>query len=231
MAQKSILTVARSQIGVKEYPANSNNVKYNTWYYGRKVSGPAYPWCAVFVDWCFHETGIESRIKGVNNKAYCPSYVEWAKREGRWGTQPKYGALVLYDWDRDGIADHIGIVEKVINKYKIVTIEGNTGIGNDSNGGEVMRRTRSTDYVLGYIYVSIYAPVKVYAEGVVASTTGVRIHNAPKMFGTATAEVIPYGKTLYCYGTNKSGGFEWWRVDPEKNKWVRKTSLKDRKAL
>lgn len=48
-----LLRIASAQVGVKESPANSNNVKYNTWYYGHAVSGSAYPWCAVFVCWCF----------------------------------------------------------------------------------------------------------------------------------------------------------------------------------
>ena len=32
-----ILAVARKELGVKESPANSNNVKYNTAYYGQEV--------------------------------------------------------------------------------------------------------------------------------------------------------------------------------------------------
>ncbi|MBR2717564.1 MAG: peptidoglycan-binding protein, partial [Oscillospiraceae bacterium] len=48
-----LIKIAESQVGVKESPAGSNNVKYNTWYYGHPVSGAAYPWCCVFVEWCF----------------------------------------------------------------------------------------------------------------------------------------------------------------------------------
>jgi len=48
-----LIQIAAGQVGVKESPANSNNVKYNTWFYGKAVSGSAYPWCAVFVCWCF----------------------------------------------------------------------------------------------------------------------------------------------------------------------------------
>lgn len=48
-----LVRIAESQVGVKETPSGSNHVKYNTWYYGREVSGSAYPWCCVFVEWCF----------------------------------------------------------------------------------------------------------------------------------------------------------------------------------
>lgn len=148
--KKTPLEIAVGEIGTKEQPADSNKVKYNTWFYGKKVSGSAYPWCAVFVAWCFDQAG-DTSIAGVPNKAYCPSYVTWAKRHGYWTSKPKKGALVLYDWNHDGVADHIGIVEKVIDSKTIHAIEGNTAIGDDSNGGEVMRRVRKTSTVLGYI--------------------------------------------------------------------------------
>ena len=48
-----VVKTALSQVGVKEKPKNSNKVKYNTWYYGKVVSGSAYPWCMTFVQWCF----------------------------------------------------------------------------------------------------------------------------------------------------------------------------------
>lgn len=48
-----VLAVAKSQLGTKESPKNSNNCVYNTWYYGHPVHGDAYPWCMTFVQWCF----------------------------------------------------------------------------------------------------------------------------------------------------------------------------------
>ena len=50
---KKYLRCCAEGMGVKESPANSNNVKYNTWYYGKSVSGSSYPWCMAFVQWCF----------------------------------------------------------------------------------------------------------------------------------------------------------------------------------
>ncbi len=51
-AQKA-LAIAAAEVGTKESPAGSNNVKYNTWFYGRTVSGSAYPWCMAFIAWLF----------------------------------------------------------------------------------------------------------------------------------------------------------------------------------
>ena len=36
-----LLDIARRQIGTSESPPKSNNVRFNTWYYGREVSGAA----------------------------------------------------------------------------------------------------------------------------------------------------------------------------------------------
>lgn len=58
-----VVTTALSQVGVKESPKGSNNVLYNTWFYGRAVRGSAYPWCMVFVCWCFAHVGIEKEEK------------------------------------------------------------------------------------------------------------------------------------------------------------------------
>lgn len=156
----NVLQMAISQIGIKESPANSNRVKYNTWYYGKTVSGSAYPWCAVFIAWCFAKAGKASSIAGVKNKAYCPSYVSWAMNNKNWKGSPSVGALALFDWNHDGIADHIGIVEKIPNGSQIVTIEGNTSTSNQSNGGQVMRRTRQRSSVMGYVVVDIGATKK-----------------------------------------------------------------------
>lgn len=57
-----LVAIAAAEKGVTEYPANSNKVKYNTWYYGSAVSGSDYPWCAVFVCWCFAVLAGEIKV-------------------------------------------------------------------------------------------------------------------------------------------------------------------------
>jgi hypothetical protein len=68
---EGLVKVAAGQIGVTEYPPGSNAIKYNTWYYGSPVSGDAYPWCCVFVEWCFAVLAGETKdviteVKKVN---------------------------------------------------------------------------------------------------------------------------------------------------------------------
>ena len=40
---EDIMRIALAEVGTCEKPANSNNVKYNTWFYNKAVSGSNYP--------------------------------------------------------------------------------------------------------------------------------------------------------------------------------------------
>ena len=152
---KALLDIARGELGAREVPMNSNNVKYNTAYYGQAVHdglwGTTFAWCVVFVWWCFQQAGAAELFYGGGKTASCTALRDWAKRTGGWvtgGYRP--GDIAIYDWHGDGKPDHCGIIETV-GGSSVVAIEGNTAIGNDSNGGEVMRRTRTLSDIMGAV--------------------------------------------------------------------------------
>jgi len=145
-----ILAVARSQLGIKEMPAGSNDVKYNTAYYGRAVRGDSFPWCCAFVWWVFQQV-CPSLFYGGGKTAYCPALQVYAESHGQWvrsGYRP--GDCVLFDFHGGGkgLACHIGIIECISNTG-IICIEGNTSVSSNDNGGCVMRRTRYLHQILG----------------------------------------------------------------------------------
>ena len=141
---KQVMDVALRYLGVKEYPPDSNNVIFNTDYYGGPVNGSKFPWCCAFVWDVFRMAGASSLFYGGRKTAYCPNVETWGKAAGL--TVPvnsgRYGDIVLFDWQHNGEADHIGLIESKKENGSYITIEGNTAVGNDSNGGEVMRRVR-----------------------------------------------------------------------------------------
>ena len=142
-----LLDIARKQIGVKESPPNSNNVRYNTWYYGREVSGAAYPWCMVFVQWVFDQAGVKLPVR----TASCGALMRSAQSAGCWvtkGYQP--GDVVIYDFPGGAATDHCGIVESVDGTY-ISAIEGNTSSTSDADGGAVERRARKFAQIVGAV--------------------------------------------------------------------------------
>jgi hypothetical protein len=107
------------------------------------------PWCAIFVSYCFDVgAGLVLcrgwRGAGVSTRgvAYVPTLSSWLRATGRVATgRPRPGDIAIFDWD-GGVPDHVGIVIRA-TRGAIETVEGNTAVGNDSDGGEVMRRKRS----------------------------------------------------------------------------------------
>lgn len=144
-----LLKIAAAEIGTVEHPAGTNKVKYNHWLYGRDVydgdrPGTKYPWCGAFVSWVFYIAGYPlGRIDYLNGFAGCPYAVTNVHKWGKIVTDPQPGDVVFYDWNGDKRYDHTGIFEKDLGNGKFSAIEGNTAVGNDSNGGAVMRRDRS----------------------------------------------------------------------------------------
>ena len=196
------LEIAIGEIGVTERPKNSNNVKYNTWYYGSTVSGDAYPWCMAFVQWCFNAAGFPLPYK----TASCSALLGWYKQHAP--------SCVSYGARKGDIAvfsfGHTGIVESVTSDT-VTCIEGNTSASDASNGGEVMRATRSlgkvsafirpfeeTDYLTGeeiFKRLSAYLADKPTPDWATdeleeAKSLGITDGTAPEMFATRAQAAI-----------------------------------------
>ena len=114
----AMVAVAQSQLG------NVGGEPYWSWYgYNDRVE-----WCAIFVSWVadqcgYLDVGVLPKMEGVR------PYVDWFIERGQWqgrDYEPSPGDIIFFDWESDGLADHVGIVEKVENGL-VFTIEGNTG--------------------------------------------------------------------------------------------------------
>lgn len=144
---EKLLELARSQIGVKESPAGSNSVIYNTEYYARAVKGSGYPWCCVFVWWLFKQAEASELFFGGGKTAYCPTLLSYHKKQWVSGDY-KPGDVIFFNFSGKKSAAHVGVCESW-DGTNITTIDGNTGEGNEANGGAVMRRRRHKMYICG----------------------------------------------------------------------------------
>lgn len=115
---QTMVEVALTQVG------NVGGQPYWTWYgYNYRVE-----WCAIFVSWCaeqcgYIDAGLIPRFEGVRPGA------EWFKDSGQWQGRdyaPRPGDIIFFDWENDGLADHVGIVKSCENGV-VLTIEGNSG--------------------------------------------------------------------------------------------------------
>lgn len=153
------LSEAMKWVGTTERPAGSNIAKPFTEWYG--WIGWGAPWCAVFVSWCYAKAGFNQIEPNKARWAYCPYFLADARarryglKEIRWD-QVRPGDAVLFDWDDDGIADHIGLARGKVSAGAVETIEGNTSFsdwGDQSNGGAVALKTRRTSDIIAYVRV------------------------------------------------------------------------------
>lgn len=186
---KKIIEVAAKELGTKESPANSNNVKYNTEYYGRNVYGDAtYPWCMVFVWWVFKHADASSLFYDGKKTASCPTFSYWAMNKNKWVTSGfKPGDVIIFRFSSGGY-DHTGILERVNSDGSYTTIEGNTSLTSNDNGGCVMRRTRYKSQIIG-----AYRPP--YDAESSTGTIGNVVNNNTEGFDVATLKTLSQGSS------------------------------------
>ena len=150
---QAALAESLKYLGVTEKPAGSNRNQFGVWF---GVNGV--PWCNIFVSFCFFEGAGYTIAKGfkgagcyTNGCTYVPTTEAWLRASGMWigRVTPQPGDIAIYNWD-GGAPDHIGIVETAGAAGSFTAIEGNTSVGNDSNGGQVMRRERYLTQVDGF---------------------------------------------------------------------------------
>ena len=143
------LNVAKGQVGYRSGPGNPPFSKYGRWLGLPRGQGH---YCAAFVSWCAAKSGTGNRVGKSGRVQF---FLDVYKRKGRFGSTPRVGSLVIFDWDGRGKVDHIGIVAEVGKGY-IKTIEGNTG----SPRGVYLQRRRRGSSIRGYCYPSFSKVVK-----------------------------------------------------------------------
>lgn len=146
-----VLKVAKSQIGVTEYPADSNKTKY-----GKAYGWNGVFWCAIFVWWCFFKAKATTIIAKSASAADIQDLTV-KNKGGKWIMKKnkseatrrnalkkiRPGDIASFDFGAmDAIRDHTGLVYKVSGQY-VICIEGNTSkAGSQSNGGMVCEQRR-----------------------------------------------------------------------------------------
>lgn len=134
---EDVLRIAAREIGYHEKPGKHN--KYGEWY---GMDGVA--WCMEFVQWVYHEAGLDLPYK----TASCGELLRWYREHQPdcITTEPIRGCIVIFDFPNTQYStDHTGLFVGKTD-LKITSIDGNTSGGSDGNGGYVQQRTRSLGY-------------------------------------------------------------------------------------
>lgn len=149
VTRASIISAAQEEIGYSRWADDEAGTKYGRWY-AQATGSPSFgasgvPYCDMFVSYILAKVGINWV------SAYVPSREAQARARGvlidKWDVRP--GDLMTFDFDGEGIAQHIGIVEQPPNSAGVFySIDGNTTWGTggpQDNGGVVARRERHMD--------------------------------------------------------------------------------------
>lgn len=139
-----VVEIARAEIGYVE--EEGNKTKYGQWF---GFDGVA--WCGMFVSWCYDKSGKPlGNIGFKKGFAGCQTAVAHYKKFGKVidAKDAQEGDIVFFDWNNDGRYDHTGIFVKRFDENTFDSIEGNTSLVNQSNGGSVMLRRRRYNVAL-----------------------------------------------------------------------------------
>lgn len=147
---KDVIKIALAYNGTKASPPG--NVLFNTEYYGGKVSGKRFAWCAVYVWFCFRKAKAAKLFFNGKKTAYVPAIETYAKKKEKVIAKDKgrLGDVVLFDFSKKGSSGHVGFILKKNTDGTYTTIEGNTSPnngGSQSNGGCVAIKTRKQSQI------------------------------------------------------------------------------------
>lgn len=110
-------------------------------------------WCAAFVSYIFAKGGDSSLFYGGKKVVYVPTAERWLF--ANCANIPIFLAMPMdvltFDWNNNGVPDHIGFVRQRKSDTEVYTIEGNT------SGGIVAQRTRPAKYISGCFRIG-FAP-------------------------------------------------------------------------
>lgn len=233
---KKVVNVALSQTGYVEKatndrldsfelnPGKGNFTKYakelrEAGYYGGSNKN-GYPWCDVYVDWCFFEACRRDRIVAEalscqtgRYGASCRYSAEYYRKQGRFGYKPRVGAQIFFG--KKGAETHTGLVTRFDSTY-VYTNEGNTSPANGvvPNGGCVCNKRYCIGYggIVGYGYPLYDIEVTVDGKWGCETTKALQ-----RYFGTTVDGVVSNQHESYRY-SNPGLRTGWdWQKNPNGN--------------
>ena len=151
---QDVLAVAESQLGYTESTRNyavweddslHGYTRYGAWY-----GVPYGDWCGMFVSFCLNYAGVEGMPYNYGVRPWIGELTQL----GLYGTpedvRPRPGCLIFFDWDDDGLSDHVGIVAEITEATEHMGAEVKTIEGNSSNCVRYVRYRADDPAILGY---------------------------------------------------------------------------------
>ena len=149
-----VVAIAESQLGYTESTRNYNVWEDNTIHgytrYGAWYGVPYGDWCGMFVSFCLNYAGVEGMPYNYGVRPWIEDLEEldlyYSPRE----TKPQKGNLIFFDWDEDGLGDHVGIVAEFREAQPHMGATVKTIEGNSDNAVRYQYYDPESTQILGY---------------------------------------------------------------------------------
>lgn len=146
------------------------------------------PWCNAYVTYIFSKTDNAGLYCNGTKQTYCPNSIKWCYKN--LASIPIYLAMpsdvIYFDWERNGVPNHIGFVRERKSCDDIYTIEGNT------DGGKVANKIRTAKYVQAVFRPHFKASFKlgvIEVDGKCGYNTIANLQKALKTVGTYKGDI------------------------------------------
>lgn len=129
-----VIAIAESQLGYVESSRNyavwEDNSIHGYTRYGAWYGVPYGDWCGMFVSFCLRYAGVDNIPINYGVRPWIEDLTELGLYHSAEEYTPKSGDIVFFDWEGDGLSDHVGLVYEILEATdtepaKLKTIEGN----------------------------------------------------------------------------------------------------------
>ena len=149
-----VVAIAETQLGYTESTRNydvwADDTLHGYTRYGAWFGSPHGDWCAMFVSFCLHYADVEGMPLHSGVRPWIEELTELGLYHRAEVYAPKAGDLIFYDWDDDGLSDHVGIVAEVQEAQEHIGAGIKAIEGNSSNMVRYVHYTMDDPVILGY---------------------------------------------------------------------------------
>ncbi|MCI7019473.1 MAG: fibro-slime domain-containing protein [Clostridiales bacterium] len=136
--RQDVIAIAETQLGYTESARNyavwEDGTTHGYTRYGDWYGSPYGDWCAMFASFCIHYAGVEDMPLNWGCRTWIAELEpldRYRPAQGEEPYSPEVGDLIFYDWEGDGLSDHVGLVAERIPETedepaRLVAIEGNS---------------------------------------------------------------------------------------------------------
>ncbi len=136
--RQDVIAIAETQLGYAESTRNyavwEDGTTHGYTRYGDWYGSPYGDWCAMFASFCIHYAGVEDMPLNWGCRTWIADlepFDRYRPAQGEEPYSPEVGDLIFYDWEGDGLSDHVGLVAERIPETadapaRLAAIEGNS---------------------------------------------------------------------------------------------------------